>query len=320
MASRPATSVAERVACSPAGTRPWSMRAPMPMAAAISRHTAIAAGASWPARTTPSASYSSGSSTGSRRVDVTDLEQGDAGAAMRLVEGDGAQQARPQRRAQHALLGDEWVGDAQGVAVEAGHRQRVRRQERVRHGLGDAQPEQHGAQLATPLLGHRQPAVQRRAGHDLTDAVVAVHPGDLFDDVDLLGAVGAPRGDRHGPHVATARHGEPDRVEQRREVVGTERCAEDPVDRADAHRARAVGRRERSAARVDRTGVDDEFGARLGEQLDEAGDRRVDPVRVDAALEPHRRLRAQAEAGDALADRQRRRTTPSPTPPSSWPR
>ena len=29
-------------------------------------------------------------------------------------------------------------------------------------------------------------------------------PGDLFDDVDLLGAVGTPRGDRHGPHVATA--------------------------------------------------------------------------------------------------------------------
>ena len=62
--SRPATSVAERVGWRPAGTIDWSTRAPTPIAAAISRHTATAAGASSPARTTPSASYSSGSSPG----------------------------------------------------------------------------------------------------------------------------------------------------------------------------------------------------------------------------------------------------------------
>jgi len=39
------TSVAERVGCSPGGTRDWSMRAPIPIDAATSRHTATAAGA-----------------------------------------------------------------------------------------------------------------------------------------------------------------------------------------------------------------------------------------------------------------------------------
>ena len=43
-------------------------------------------------------------------------------------------------------------------------------------------------------------------------------------------------------------------------------------------------------------------GARLGEQLDEAGDRRVDLPPVDAALVARRRLRPQAEPGDAETD------------------
>ena len=45
-----------------------------------------------------------------------------------------------------------------------------------------------------------------------------------------------------------------------------------------------------------------ELGTRLGEQFGEAGDRQWHPVRIDAALEPRRRLRAQAVAGDGPTD------------------
>ena len=96
------------------------MRAPTPIAAAISRHTAIGRRRLLAGEHDAERLVLVGQLAGSRRVDVADLEQRDAGAAVRLVEGDGPQQARPQRRAQHALLGDERVGDAQGVAVEAG--------------------------------------------------------------------------------------------------------------------------------------------------------------------------------------------------------
>ena len=87
-----------------------------------------------------------------------------------------------------------------------------------------------------------------------------------------------------------------------RQVVGDERRPDDAVDLADADRARALARRQRLGSRIDGAGADDEVGARLGEQLDEAGDRRVDLPRVDAALVAGRGLRAQAEAGRADPD------------------
>ena len=52
--------MADRVGCKPAGTFDWSSRAPQPIEPASSRHTATAAGASEPAITTPSDSYSAG--------------------------------------------------------------------------------------------------------------------------------------------------------------------------------------------------------------------------------------------------------------------
>ena len=55
---------------------------------------------------------------------------------------------------------------------------------------------------------------------------------------------------------------------------------------ADAHGAAPLPRRERGGADVDRSGVHHQVGARLAEQLDEAGDAAVDAVGVDAALEP----------------------------------
>ena len=120
IASRPATSVAERVGWSPAGTRCWSIRAPTSerrgeLAPHGDRRRRLGAGED-DAEHLPLV----GELARSRRVDVTDLEQRDARVAVRLVEGHGAQQPGAQRRAQHVLVGDERVGDPQHVAVEAG--------------------------------------------------------------------------------------------------------------------------------------------------------------------------------------------------------
>ena len=68
--------------------------------------------------------------------------------------------------------------------------------------------------------------------------------------------------------------------------------------------ARARGGSDPARAST-RAGVDDEVGTRLGEQLGEAGDGEVDRVRVDAALEPRRRVAAQSGAGDAGRDAER---------------
>ena len=142
------------------------MRAPTPIAAAISRHTATAAGASCAGEHDAERLVLVGQLARARRVDVADLEQRDAGAAVRLVEGDRPQQPGPQRRAQHALLGDERVGDAQRVAVEPGPRQRVGREERVRHRLGDARARAAPRAAGGGAAGRtRQPAVQRRRRH-----------------------------------------------------------------------------------------------------------------------------------------------------------
>ena len=167
------------------------------------------------------------------RVDVPDLEQPRVRATVRLVERDRPQQAGPQRRAQHALLVDERVGDADARPVEAGLRERVGGEERVRHRLGDAETEQHLAQPAPTLLQARQATVHRGARHRLADPVVAEVAGDLLDHVDLGVAVGTPRRQRDGAGVTGARDGEADRIEQRRQVVGGEGGAEDPVDLAD---------------------------------------------------------------------------------------
>ena len=76
--------------------------------------------------------------------------------------------------------------------------------------------------------------------------------------------------------VAGAGDGEADRVEQRRQVVGGERRADDAVDLRHAHGARPLLRRQRRTPGVDGTGVDGEVRDTSPEQLDEAGDGRVD--------------------------------------------
>ena len=168
MRSRPASSVAERVGCRPAGTCAWSMRAPMPSAAAISRHTATAAGASRPARTTPSDSYSSGRSPGAGRVHVADLEQRDAGPPVRLVERDRLEQARTQRRAQHVLVGDQRVRDVQRVRGESGRR-RGRRRERNGDGITSLMPRPSSTSRSRRrrCWSGREVAVERRLRHQL---------------------------------------------------------------------------------------------------------------------------------------------------------
>ncbi len=108
------------------------------------------------------------------------------------------------------------------------------------------------------------------------------------------------------PGLAGSRDRVADRIEQRREVVGAQVRAEDPVHRADPDRHRAVFARKVLAAGVDRTGVHDDVGTGLGEQLDEPGDRRRHAVRVDAAIEAGRRLGAQVGPSDGLADADQR--------------
>ena len=63
--------------------------------------------------------------------------------------------------------------------------------------------------------------------------------------------------------------------------------------------------RQRLGTGVDGPGVDDEVGARLAEQLDEAGDRGVDAVGVDAAFPARRGVAAQSGADDAGGDADR---------------
>ena len=76
---------------------------------------------------------------------------------MRLVERDRPQQ--PGRSDVRSTLSSATSGLVMRIvgAVDAGLGQRVGRQERVRHRLGDPEPEQHLAQLPAPLLTRRQP-------------------------------------------------------------------------------------------------------------------------------------------------------------------
>ncbi len=85
-------------------------------------------------------------------VHVPDLEERHAWPAMRLVERDGAEQPRPQRRSQDALLGDERVADPHRGPVETHAGEIARSEERIRHHLGDSEPEQHVTHPPAPLL------------------------------------------------------------------------------------------------------------------------------------------------------------------------
>ena len=109
----------DRVGWSPAGTRCWSMRAPIPSGGEL------AATRQPPRRLGAGEDHAEhlaliGELTGARWVDVADLEQRHTGASMRFVEGHGPEQPGTQRRTQDVLVGDERVGDPQHRAVEAG--------------------------------------------------------------------------------------------------------------------------------------------------------------------------------------------------------
>ena len=161
-----------------------------------------------------------GELAGTRPVDVPDLEQGDAVAAMRRVEGDGAQQSGPQRRPQNVLLGDQRVGDPQHLDVEAGTAQVVVGQEWRWHHLGDPEPEQHLANLAASLLDRAEVAVQWGQRDALRDVVVAVVAGDLLDDVDLGSRVRTPARQADGQRLRiVAGDREADRIEQPDQVA-----------------------------------------------------------------------------------------------------
>ena len=78
-------------------------------------------------------------------------------------------------------------------------------EERVRHDLRDAEPQQDLADLTAALLSDGQVTVERRCRHPLADPVVALVAGHLLDDVDLAVTVGPPRRQRHGARVTARR-------------------------------------------------------------------------------------------------------------------
>ena len=167
---------------------------------------------------------------------MTDLVQRHARVAVGLVERDGAQQTGAQRRAQHVLVGNEWVGDPQHLAFQPCPAQLVDGQERRWHHLGDAQPQEHLANLPAAQLDGAEVAVQRRQRHALGDVVVAVVPRHLLDDVDLRCRIGAPARQLDGEGLwVIAGHRESDRVEQAGHLGAGEVDADDPVDLADPH-------------------------------------------------------------------------------------
>ncbi len=126
--------------------------------------------------------------------------------------------------------------------------------------------------------------------------------GHLLDDVDFLGRVESPRRKDDRARVTGTRHRETDGIEQRREVVGGQVGAEDPIHGTDANVETAVLGGKVLGAGVDATGVHDDVRAGLGEQFDETGDGRRHAVRIDAALEACRCLGAQVRPGHGLPD------------------
>ena len=81
------------------------------------------------------------------------------------------------------------------------------------------------------------------------------------------------------------------------DVVALQLGAEDAVHLAHPDPARPSLRPQRLGPGVDASGVDDEVGTRLGEQLGEAGDREIDRVRVDVAFESASRRRCAGRCG-----------------------
>ena len=79
---------------------------------------------------------------------VADLEEADAVVAVRPVVGDRADQTGQQRGAQHRLLGHERVGDRDAVVGQAAGGQLAGREERHRHGLGEAAADEERPQAA----------------------------------------------------------------------------------------------------------------------------------------------------------------------------
>ena len=185
-------------------------------------------------------------------------------------------------------------------AVEPGPLEVAGRQERVGHGLADPQPVQHLADHPAPGLDRREPAGHDRLGHRAAQPLVADVTGDLLDDVDLELAVRAPRGQADVHDAALVEGG--GEADGRQALDHHARLDVRAQQRADAvrpHPDRPLLRRE-LAAGVDRAGVDDEPGAGLPQQVDEAGHGAVDAVGVTTPLEADRRLGAQSQPGGRL--------------------
>ncbi len=254
--------------------------------------------ASAPARTAVSISRSSGSgsSPGAAAEHVGQLEQPDAGVAVRLVVGQGLQQARPQRRAQQALLGGHRVGEGDGVLGQPGPGMVAGPEQRQGHGFGQPEAHHHLAEQPAVALALRERAGMGRGRHRLADALVAVLARHLLDDVDLLDAVGPPAGDGDLLHAGAVGRGhvEADGLQEPGDVAVGQLDAEQLVGTAGAQ-ARS-GRLGQDTACVDGARRHLHRRARLAQQLDEAADRGVDHVGVDTALEAGRGLGAQAEA------------------------
>ncbi len=128
----------------------------------------------------------------------------------------------------------------------------------------------------------------------------------LLDHVDLFGGVEPPTGQHDLTGVAVAGDRVADRVEEPRQIVAGQLGPEHAVHCTDAYLGAALRGGEALGARINRTGVHHEIGARLRKQLDESGDSQRHPVGIDAALESSRRLRAKVGAGGALADADQR--------------
>ena len=152
---------------------------------------------------------------------VGQLEQPDAGVAVRLVVGQGLQQARPQRRAQQALLGGHRVGEGDGVLGQPGPGMVAGPEQRQGHGFGQPEAHHHLAEQPAVALALRERAGMGRGRHRLADALVAVLARHLLDDVDLLDAVGPPAGDGDLLHAGAlgGGHVEADGLQEPGDVV-----------------------------------------------------------------------------------------------------
>ena len=163
-----------------------------------------------PASRKPRRHHSAGGPSAPRGVALADLEDGDVGAAVPLVEGEHVEEARDQARAQDRVALRERVAHADRVAGDgvapgtpsaavdrpaqaAGVRLRHQRR---RHDLGEAGADERAAHRVAalervgPVVRHRR--VRRLGRH----RVVAADAGDLLGDVGL---------DERGPGATSGR-------------------------------------------------------------------------------------------------------------------